>query len=133
MSLFLAQVQGTNSFRFATAQTHIISIARMDTGQGFAGTTTNIEGVVCTEVTYNRTLLGPTSLRLDALVHDTGFVAPQQIVVMAVPAGVMFNGVLVSTIAGIALRIGATGSPLASTSARGGARFVIPFLTLAAC
>jgi hypothetical protein len=111
MSLFLAQVQGTNSFRFATAQTHIISIARMDTGQGFAGTTTTIEGVVCTEVTYNRTLTGPTSIRLDALVHDTGFVTPQQIVVMAVPNGTMFNGTLVSAVAGVAVPIGGPGNP----------------------
>lgn len=115
MSLFLAQSAGTNNFEFADSQADIISISTMDTGVGFnESTPTTIEGVVCVEITYTRTQSGSTAIRLDQLVHDTGFTTPQQIIVMAVPNGTMFNGILVSAIAGVALPIGATGSPFAN-------------------
>jgi hypothetical protein len=115
MSLFLAQTMGANTFQLATAQTHIISIARMDTGQGFSSTTTTIEGATCTEITYVRTLTGATSIRLDALVHDTGFTSPRQIIIMAVPSNFLLpSGVPVKNVAGQAFNIGTTGNPFAS-------------------
>lgn len=111
MSLFLARNSGAND-RFASAQTDTISISTMDTGLGFnEATPTTIEGVICVEVTYTRSQPGPTAIRLDALVHDTGFTTAQQIVVMAVPDGTLFNGIPVSSVAGIALDIGDAGSP----------------------
>lgn len=114
MSLFLARNAGVND-RFTSAQADIISISTMDTGLGFnEATPITIEGVVCVEVTYTRTQPGPTAIRLDALVHDTGFVTPQQIIVMAVPDGTLFNDIPVSAVAGIALDIGEAGSPFAN-------------------
>ena len=119
MGLFLAQTVGTNSFQFAKAQTHIISIARMDIGVGFANTTTTLQGVVCSQVTYVATLTGPTITRLDALVNNVGYASPPQIVALAVPAGTMFSGglldgVLVSAVAGAAFDVGDAGSPMSN-------------------
>ena len=62
---------------------HIVSIAKMDLGVGFNETTpTTIEGVTTVEVTYTaKRIRSDYSNRLDALVHDTGFVNPEQIIV----------------------------------------------------
>ncbi len=111
MSLFLVRNTGAND-RFARAQTDIISISTMDTGIGFnEAAPVTIEGVACIEVTYARTEPGATAVRLDELIHDTGFTTPQEIIVMAVPDGTTFNGLVVSSVAGIALDVGDVGSP----------------------
>jgi hypothetical protein len=88
----------------------------MDTGLGFATATTSIEGANCTQVNYTRTQAGPTAIRLDALVHSTGFTAAaSQIVVFGVPSNTLLpDGTNVSTVSGQTWRIGAAGSPLAS-------------------
>jgi len=115
MSLFIAQNFMTSVYNFAQVQAHIISISVMDGGIGFATATTNIEGAACTQVTYARSQAGPTAVRLDSLVHDTGFTAPQQIVAFGVPSNtIMPNGINVSAVAGKAFNVGEPGSPLAT-------------------
>jgi hypothetical protein len=115
MSLFLARNTGTND-RFAQSQADIISISVMDTGIGFdENNPTTISGITCIEVTYSRTKTGPTAIRLDELVHDTGFITPQQIIAMAVPSGtVVAGGIPIQNAAGIAFPIGDTNSPFPS-------------------
>lgn len=116
MSLFLAQSLDTSNYEFAASQIDIISISNMDTGLGFNETApTIIEGATCIEVTYTRTEPGPTAVRLDRLVHDTGFTSPQQIIVIGVPSGtIMPNGINVSIVAGQAWNIGQADSPFAN-------------------
>lgn len=114
MSLFiLRSVPGSNDFEFAAAEADIISISAMDTGVGFnEANLVMIEGAGCIPVTYNRTLNGPTSVRLDNLVHDNGFTTPQQIIILGVPSGtIMPNGLNVSDVSGEAFRIGEAGAP----------------------
>lgn len=111
MSLLIARNTGAND-RFAEAQADIISISTMDVGIGFnEASPVIISGINCIEVTYARTETGLTAVRLDDLVHDTGFTAPEQIIVLAVPDGTTFNGIVVSSVAGIALDVGDTGNP----------------------
>jgi len=116
MSLFLAKSFSSSTYEFAKAQADVISISRMDTGIGFnEANPVTIEGATCVPVTYTRSQTGPTAVRLERLVHDTGFTSPRQIIVLGAPSGtIMPNGIDVSSVAGEAWNIGDTGAPFAS-------------------
>jgi len=116
MSLFIAQSFSTSTYQFASVQSDVIAISTMDTGLAFATATTVIEAANCTQVNYARTQSGPTAVRLDALVHSTGFTAAAlEIVVFGVPSNTLLpNGTNVSTVAGQTWMIGQAGSPLSS-------------------
>ena len=112
MSLFLAQTDGTTNFDFGLSQQHVISIAKMDLGVGFNETSpTTLEGVTTVEVTYTQSESGPTCDRLDELVHDTGFVNPEQIIAHGVDANFVIAGFPISSIAGIAIPRGNADNP----------------------
>ncbi len=115
MSLFIAQTDGVNNFALSDSELHIIAISVMDTGVGFnEPTPTVIEGVTCIQVTYTRSQSGPTAVRLDALVHDTGFVSAQQIIAHAVDGSFVIAGFPITSIAGIALPLGDASNPYTS-------------------
>ncbi len=112
MSLFLAQTDGTTNFEFGLSEQHIISIAKLDLGVGFnESTPTMLEGVTTVEVTYAQSEAGPTPDRLDALVQDTGFVNPEQIIAHGVPGNFVIAGLPITSIAGVAIPRGNADNP----------------------
>jgi len=86
-------VQTETEYLFSDAEQRIIGIAMEDLGIGFdENSLVNIEGMLCIPVTYNQTLTGPTTDRLNVLVHNLGFdhalavsyTSPPHIIILAV-------------------------------------------------
>lgn len=113
MSLLIATTDGTTTFSDGQVQVDLISIALMDTGLGFAETTTtDIEGVTTYPVTYTQSEAGVTADRVDDLVNNTnGVPANPRIVIFGVDDSFVLSDGTPLKGNGVAIPVGVTGNP----------------------